>query len=316
MICSGTLLQQKPVIHSRLIPFTPISLGDKPWIDFITRLEDSRSSAWCFANMYFWMDSFQWQVAFFENRLLSRLTLDGDTCYGFPIGEGDIKGAVRILHQDAINRGVPLKLRGLTEKSRQMLEDAFPNCFEYVADTNVFDYIYEAEKLISLSGKKLQSKRNHINRFLENHENWMFEPISAENIGECLVMSDAWVKDREERQNFSSDSGALQIAASNFEILGLEGGLLRLNGDIIAFTIGELLNSDTYIVHFEKAFADIQGAYPLINREFVRFISEKYPQIRYINREEDMGIEALRKAKRSYNPIFMVEKYMATWRSL
>jgi len=84
---------------------------------------------------------------------------------------------------------------------------------------------------------------------------------------------------------------------------------------VIAFTIGEPLNSDTYIVHFEKAFSDIQGAYPMINREFARHIQTLRPNIRYFNREEDLGIESLQRAKRSYYPVFMVEKYHATRRT-
>lgn len=313
MNCNATAIQQRACKEVPAIPFSPVTLTQKPFVDFITHLEDSRSSAWCFANMYFWVDSFHWQVAFLNNRLLSRLSLGGDSYYGFPIGEGDLEPAIEALRHDALKRKEPLRLRGLTEKSKNLLETNYPGCFTYTADTEVFDYIYEAEKLVSLAGKKLQSKRNHINRFLENHTDWAFEPVTIHNLSECLAMSDRWAMEKEASSSEKADREALMIAAANFEILGLEGGLLRLDGTVIAFTIGERLNSDTYIVHFEKALAQIQGAYPLINREFVRYIKEKYPHIVYINREEDMGIEQLRKAKRSYNPIFMVEKYIATW---
>ena len=104
---------------------------------------------------------------------------------------------------------------------------------------------------------------------------------------------------------------AMQKAFAAYRELQLDGGILRVNGEAIAFTIGERLSRDTYVVHFEKSISDLRGTYPMINREFVRHICEKYPEIQYINREEDMGLENLRKAKRSYYPDFMVEKYLA-----
>ena len=98
----------------------------------------------------------------------------------------------------------------------------------------------------------------------------------------------------------------------HFEALGLEGGLIRINGSVAAFTIGDRLNGDTYDVHFEKAYAGIQGAYAMINREFARWVREHHPDIKYLNREEDMGVEGLRKAKESYYPDLLLEKYTAT----
>jgi len=293
------------------IPFAPVTISDKAWLERIIRLEDSRSSAWCFGNMFFAMNA---EVTALGDRLLMWFTFEGRSLYGFPIGGGDLKPAILALQADAQYRGVPLCIRGLTERSRLEMEAAFPGKFDYTPDPTVYDYIYEAEKLATLAGKKLHAKRNHINRFLEEHTDWVFEPITAENLSECLAMSREWAKERQELKDSASDLNALQLACDNFEALGLEGGLLRVEGRVVAFTIGEPLNSDTYIVHFEKAFSSVQGAYPLVCREFVRHVLEVHPHIRYINREEDLGIESLQRAKRSYYPVFMVEKYIAHWR--
>ena len=129
-------------------------------------------------------------------------------------------------------------------------------------------------------------------------------------------MNEGWTEELERLRGRTNPEErlALELAFRNFDTLGLEGGLLRVNGEVVAFTIGEKQNADTYTVHFEKAFPEVQGAYPMINREFVRYITKLHPEMLYINREDDMGMENLRKAKRSYYPDLMVEKYMATYR--
>jgi len=259
--------------------------------------------------MFFWTDTYRPTVCAQGDRLLSWFDQKSGSFYGFPIGAGPLVPAILTLERDALAHGVPFVIRGLTEHSRDELEAAFPGEFEYEQDPRYFDYIYEAEKLATLAGKKLHAKRNHINRFVENNPDWTFEPITLRTISSCLAMAEEWAEGKDD-----DDLDALHRAVFHFEVLGLEGGLIRVDGRVVAFTIGEPLNSDTYIIHFEKAFADIQGAYPIINREFVRHILELHPHIRYINREEDLGIESLQRAKRSYYPAFMVEKFQATRR--
>ena len=128
-------------------------------------------------------------------------------------------------------------------------------------------------------------------------------------------MSQAWAEEmyRLHGRTNPEEQLALKRAFQDFDFLGLEGGLLRTKGEVVAFTIGEKQNGDTYTVHFEKAFSRVRGAYPMINREFVRYVRQLYPEVVYINREDDMGMENLRKAKRSYYPDFMVEKYTASF---
>ena len=106
---------------------------------------------------------------------------------------------------------------------------------------------------------------------------------------------------------------AVKRCFDHYDTLQLQGGLLRKDGEIIAYTMGEKLNSDTYVIHIEKAFSDIRGTYQMINREFAEVVHEKYPEIIYMNREEDVGQEGLRKAKLSYYPDDMEEKYQAKY---
>lgn len=173
------------------------------------------------------------------------------------------------------------------------------------------DYVYESEKLISLSGKKLHGKRNHINNFIKAYPDYQYERINGENREECIELAQNWRKengcdsDPEKNEEFCVTLRALK----ELEDLNLTGGLIRADGRVVAFSIGEKLCNDTFVVHIEKAYADIQGAYPIINQQFVLHEAADY---RYINREEDTGAEGLRKAKLSYYPVFLQEKGVVT----
>ncbi len=174
-----------------------------------------------------------------------------------------------------------------------------------------YDYIYTSEKLINLSGKKLQSKRNHINRFKAQQTDWKYISIT-ENPAEavrCKKMLQKWYDINKESsdESLEDDFKATSLFLDNFEAMKLKVGAIEVNGEIIAFSMGAHLNEDTFIVHVEKAFADIQGAYPLINQQFVLNEASEYT---YINREEDMGLPSLRKAKLSYRPDILLEKYI------
>ncbi len=201
------------------------------------------------------------------------------------------------------------------EQEYGLLELWYPGKFQIAYDRDSADYVYETEKLTTLAGKKLHGKRNHINKFKENYPNWVYEPVTGENVEECFQMALKWRKeaeceqDEEKRAEMCVTLNALRL----LEELQLKGGLLRAEpgGEVIAFTIGEPLNPDTFVVHIEKAFAEVQGAYPMINQQFVAHEAQGY---QYVNREEDTGAEGLRKAKLSYRPAFLVEKGMVTYR--
>ena len=136
-----------------------------------------------------------------------------------------------------------------------------------------------------------------------------------DNLAECLKMNDAWHRENEGydgEDTFEEDGDALIKSMAHYEQMGLDGLLLRAGGKVVAFTMGEQMGAeDTYDVHFEKAFAEVPGAYPMINREFARWVQEHYPEVRYLNREDDMGVEGLRQAKKSYYPDLLLEKYSA-----
>lgn len=216
--------------------------------------------------------------------------------------------------EDARKRGIPCRLSGLTEADRQELEELFPGKFRFHYDRDSFDYIYSIEALATLKGKKLQKKRNHLNRFREANPDHSVEPITEENLPEVTALVDRWYRLRltqDPHADYQLEQAAIRKALKHRESLEMEGLLLRVEGEPVAMTMGSRLSADTFDIHFEKALDVADGAYAAINNAFAKYLQEKYPELLWLNREDDMGIEGLRKAKLSYNPDHMVEKSWA-----
>jgi hypothetical protein len=157
----------------------------------------------------------------------------------------------------------------------------------------------------------LSGKRNHINRFIEHHRDWRYETLSKANFDDVRRMNTLWCIQNgcAEDLAISEEYCAVESAIRHYDELGLSGGLIRTGGKVVAFSIGDPLNEDTFLIHFEKAFADVQGAYQMINQQFVQHHCMDY---KYVDREEDAGVEGLRRAKLSYHPVLIAEKYTAT----
>ena len=301
-----------------MIEFKSIGLSDKAWIDECVRAENSRSVDFNVANLYLWDAEYKQRVSKLGARMVTELHYTDAPFFAFPVGEGDLYGAIEALRAEAAERGFPFRVGGVTEQHRAQLEALYPGALLYTPERDFYDYVYEAERLASLSGKKLHGKRNHINRFIEENPNWRFVPLTEELLPACREMLAAWTENRgadaASAEGLAAEHVAIELAFAHFSALELEGGALYVQDKLAAFTIGEKISADTYDVHFEKAAADVEGAYPMVNREFVRMVMDKHPEIRYINREDDMGLEGLRKAKLSYDPAFLVEKYSAVFR--
>lgn len=292
--------------------FRQIALEDKEWVDKCLKAADYRGCDYTFANLYIWKDLYREEIAACGGMMCarSRQPGTGEYMYLFPAGDGDLKEAVAYLLSDAAGRGEKLRLRGFTPKEAVLLEELFPGRFTIESSREEWDYLYSVTDLMELAGKKYHGKRNHIARFKDTGE-WRFELLTKDNLNACHDMCNAWYREHVERGNVSvlADKDVVENAFQYFEELGLTGGVLYQFGQVVAFAMGEPLNSDTYVVHVEKAFADVNGAYPMINQQYVAGVMQGYT---YVNREEDDGIEGLRKAKESYHPVSMVEKCTAT----
>lgn len=293
-----------------MIEFRKIQLEDKNWMKALIKEGDMSGCHQSFGNIFAWSKVNNKRIARINDYLIVKVNVDSKKpIYFFPAGKGDLKPVIEAMKQEAAQSGHVLRFDGLSPENMEVLNDLYPNKFKYKRVRDNFDYVYLIEKMVSLAGKKLSSKRNHINKFLASNK-WCFEEITPENIEECMEMNSQWSLESgiDENDSLAEEACAVKRQLKNFFELELEGGLIRVDDKVVAYTIGERLNSDTYVIHVEKAFAYIQGAYPMINREFMSLISERYPKLVYVNREEDVGDSGLRKAKKSYRPEKMEEK--------
>ncbi len=281
-------------------------LEDRTQINYYLSYADTRSCEMTFANSYLWSRHYDTGFAIVEDMLVFGYT-SGTTSFTVPVGSGDLKKTIDILMAYCQEKGTPFQLHNVTRKDFDRLEELYPGMLTIAYERDYADYVYETENLVRLSGKKYHSKKNHINKFKALYPDWSYEPITKDNIEECFQMGLRWrelngcEEDEEKHAEICVALNFLRL----FEELEMRGGALRVNGKIAAFTIGEPVGKDTLVVHIEKAFADIQGAYTMINQQFAEHEGNGFM---YLNREEDMGEEGLRQAKMSYKPVFLIEK--------
>ena len=294
-----------------MIPFHRACLEDKAPYESILMNCPERGCEYSFANLFLWGRQ---EIAFVENCVVFFSHFFGRSVYPYPLGTGDKKAALEAILADSRQRGIPCRITGMTEADRQELEDLFPDRFSIRPARDSFDYVYTVDALADLKGKKLQKKRNHVNRFRTEHPDYRVEPICCENVARIQHMVNDWYVSRklsDPEGDYFLESLAMAKAFRHYDALNMEG-LALLEGDrVLAVTMGSIMAPDMMDVHFEKAVEDVPGAYNTVNAEFARHIRLKFPEVRFLNREDDMGLEGLRTAKLSYLPDHMIEKYQA-----
>lgn len=290
-----------------MLEFYNIRIEDKEWVKPLLALSDFRGCEYTFGNNFLWSDAYDIKISRYKDFYLVK---SGDGFF-YPAGQGDIAEVIDILKAYCRSRSIPFRIISSPKVGMERLKEMYGDKINVTSKEDYFDYCYNYNDLSFLAGKKFHSKRNFINRF-ETHS-WTYEEISSDNISECYNILELWSK-----ENLANESAAIAEEVSvtakgldNFFSLDFSGGLLKAEGIPVAFTYGEHLNSDTFDVHVEKALSLYDGAYPMINKQFVSRLDNGY---KYINREEDMGEENLRKAKRSYHPAFMEEKFIISFK--
>ena len=293
-----------------MLEFKTIDISDRPWVTELLKKSDFRGCEYTFSNNLAWYRLYESKICRYKDFYISRSMKYGMR-FTFPAGSGDYKDLFLTLKKEAEEQNSPLIINSVTNENLAIFEELFPGMYDVSYDEADSDYIYEAEKLQTLAGKKYHKKRNHLARFYEN--NWEYSEMTEKDFDECIEFA---VNSYNLNQAYDDESSVAEQFAINtfmnyFGELELKGGVIRVDGKVEAFTIGDGINSDTFDVHIEKANHEIQGAYAAINNEFAKSAIKGYT---YINREEDMGLEGLRKSKHSYYPVFMIQKNTVTFK--
>ena len=294
-----------------MIDFQKIDLSQADRYKAFLATGEERGCAYSLVNLYMWG---QQKVAFLHGCLALFSQFQRKSVYPFPVGDGDLYAALDAIIHDAKMRGLQCRLTSMTAADCAILEERYPGQFQFHPDRDNCDYIYKIEDLATLPGRKYQRKRNHLNRFRQNHPDCRMVEITQELLPQVKAMVETWYAQRmasDPNNDFQLEQRALNRAFEHWAELGLEGAVLMENGRIFAMTAGSFLNETTFDVHFEKALDDVDGAYPAINQAFSAHLHEKYPTLRWLNREDDMGLPGLRKAKLSYYPDHLVVKFWA-----
>ena len=292
-----------------MIKFEKLNPANKAAFDAFLLHCGQRGCEYNFANLYLWGRQ---KAAFLGENLVFFSQFNQRSVYLFPVCHGALQDAIDAIIHDARARGIPCRLTGLTHEDCDAVEALYPGKFHFHHDRNSFDYIYNIEDLATLKGKKFQKKRNHLNKFKQLHPDFRVLPLTDENTPQVRELLQQWYQTRLEADpsaDFYMEQVAITLALQHRQALDMEG-LVLMDGDrLLAMTLGSYLADNTFDVQFEKAIDE--SAYVAMCSGFAAHLMAKYPQLQFLNREDDLGIEGLRKSKLAYNPVMLIEKHWA-----
>jgi len=300
--------------------FRPIMIEDKPTVNpYLLQYPCNEGSECTFSNLYIWgkAEDIRWAIE--DDCLLLRIQEKGDKpCMLMALApEERLDRAIDLAVESMHNRGDAFRMVSLPAWYVERMEKLFPGRFVFDREPHHDDYIYSGESLRTLAGSKFHGKRNHINKFQSLYgERCAYETYSDAHFSGCMALEENWALMQSDREGITpaaarliaEEAESVRRALTGAGALGLTGGVILVDGIVRAFTLGERIRENMVLIHVEKADISTQGAYAMINREF---LEREFPDAAFVNREEDMGDEGLRRAKRSYGPIRMVEKFGA-----
>lgn len=297
-----------------MIDFQKLDLTKKAEYDRFLLTNPDKGCEYSFANLYMWGRQ---EACLWKNSLLLFSQFHRRSAYPFPLMGDDPKEVLDAILADAMERGVHCRFTSMSKADCDLLEQLYPGKFRFYDDRDGYDYVYNIDDLADLKGRSFQKKRNHLNRFLQAHPDYRVEPMTKENLPIAMDLVSRWREGDaccNPDSEFYLECKALRRAFAHFDELEMEGLILLEGEEALAMTMGSRLSPDTYDIHFEKALDMPESAYPAINMEFARYLRDKHPDVRFLNREDDLGVPGLRKAKLSYNPVRLIEKYWAVLR--
>ena len=304
-------MEIEKTVNVMIIPFKPITAADADLLRSYTMEGKCMNCDMNVANLCSWQFLYHTEYAVVEGFLVLRFVSDGHVTYMKPMGKGDLRHVLELLMADARSLGDTLRMACVCPCAQGMMEESMPGAFAYSVNRDRADYLYLREKLVTLSGKKLQPKRNHISKFKRTYPNYEYRPLTADLVDDCIRLGEEWCRTNDScmQRAMQAEQRMIDYALHHIDELHIVGGTLWVDEKMVAFTFGARINAEAFDVCVEKADTAYEGAYAMINNEFVSRLPE---DITYINREEDLGLEGLRKAKLSYQPDLILDKMTAT----
>ncbi len=287
-----------------MLQFKKVELNDLEKYNSFIKASNEASCENAFVNMLVWQCRYNNMLAIAEGQLIIKSGSGENQCFRLPFSDDFEKGMFLIKEYC----GDKFPDFWVQEGERlNLLKELYGERLILTEHRNSFDYIYSRENLANLSGKKYHSKRNHISAFSKKN-NWCYKQITKDNIEEIRACAELWYKENIHRLDsyMQCEKTGVNIILDNFDVLKTKGGAIYVDDRPIAFTLGSEINKNVFDIHIEKALSEYATAYTVINREFARNELSEY---KYINREDDLGLEGLRKAKLSYHPERLIKKY-------
>lgn len=285
--------------------FKKIELSDKQKLEYFLKNCDELTCEISFVNLLLWQPLYNNCYCIEDDMLFLKSYDDNLVTYSIPFG--DVK---RGMEKIIAHTGKLPDIWAQDGQRFQKFKEFYGNLYDVFESRNEFDYIYNSSDLINLSGKKYHSKRNHISSFSKQY-NWHYENITLDNIYAVKKCAEIWYAQNSDRmdEELKNEMMGVNLMLDNMDYLGIRGGGIVIDGNFVAFTLGSEINRQIYNIHIEKALSGFETAYTVINREFAANGLQNY---KYINREDDLGLEGLRKSKLSYKPKILLPKYICT----
>jgi hypothetical protein len=295
-----------------MLKFEPVTIDIADKLLQFVQPEKTRSCDYTPGNLIMWSRFMDYRYAIKDETLFISCKSQNDMkseAFLPPIGKMELKEAVAILKEYCENTGKELRLTAVPQEFVEELRNILPH-FECKELENWSDYVYDIQKLATLQGKALNKKRNRYNKFITEQPAYTYNRCTADDITDVVKFLASNRECQHNREDNMRCYEHWQCMATVRNLLKYEqpAGVLRIDGRITAFTLGEVFN-DTLFVHIEKADHNIAGASEAINRLFVNDILAEHPELVYANREEDLGDPGLRQVKRAYNPVMMIQRY-------
>ena len=294
--------------------FFDIDIGAKDIINDFFHAQRIEASDMLFGNLYIWHFSRTIKYALIDDCLVvwTKFPSESYPFIFYPLGCGNRKVAIEKMKEYFLDNQMPFSLRSLEPYQSAELENLFPNSFEIATNRDRFDYLYNIDELIALSGRTLHKKKNHLNRFFKLYPDFSYERVDSANAMEVLEAYKAWFEEGEKSDGLHNEMLGIEASLRNFSALDMKGAIIRIDGKIAAFSLAEQINDDSVVIHIEKGNTFYEGIFQAINQQFLK---NDFAHLRFVNREEDLGIEGLRKAKMSYKPLRFIEKSNAIWKN-